>query len=307
MRTRPLAAVVVTATAAALASSALAAPAGTTVDGVVRTGTSVTASGTAVFDGVVDAVSVGGTNTDMPAAPAAGPAGVQLVDALIEPLPDAAGLRFIWKLESLPAQAPPEGTRYTWSFGVGDKTFQLQAKRTNIGSTTVLDDPAGHAAAMGESGFFQLRGNCTAEYMGTPVSSCPHIAFLSGAFNTADGTVTMDVPFGLEVAPEIAPGAVITEVQTAAMSITAAFQAGVSNANTSDFTNGWEPYFVGGNVMVATGSATANPKALQYKPTTLDGDSWTATVTSPLSHTTLYVRSCEGAAAGCTYTSAPIG
>ena len=306
MRTRPLVAAAVTATAAVLATSALAAPTGTTVTSAVREGTVVTATGTAVFDGISEAVSVGGTNTDMPGTAAAGPAGVQLKDALIAPLADGAGLRFIWKLESLPAQVPPEGTRYTWSFGVEGKTFQLQAKRSNAGSLTVLDDPAGHAGAAGKNGFFQLRGNCADNYMGAPVSNCPHIAFLSGAFNTADATVTMDVPFGLAVAPEIKPGAVLTEVQTATMSITAAFQALVSNTNTSDYTNGWNPYYAGGNVGVATGTATANPATLAYRPTTLEGEQWSGTVDRvAANHTTLYVRSCE--AATCTYTTAPLG
>ncbi|HVM26984.1 MAG TPA: hypothetical protein VM433_04835 [Mycobacteriales bacterium] len=307
MRTRPLVALVVTATAAALATSALAAPTAVTVETVSRAGTTVTAAGTAVFDGVVQAASVGGTNTDPPVAPVGGHAGVQLVDALIAPLEDGKGLRFIWQLDSLPAQVPPEGTRYTWSFGIGDKTFQLQAKRTNMGSTTVLDDAAGHAAALSKNGFFQLRGNCTDSYMGTPVASCPHIAFLTGAFDVANKQVTMDVPFGLEVAPAIAPGAVITEVQTAGMSITAAFQAGVSNANTSDVINGWNPYYAGPNVSLASGVATSNPATLQYVPATLDGQSWSGTVAAPTTRTTLFVRTCEGASSSCTYTSAPIG
>jgi hypothetical protein len=307
MRTRPLAALVATATAAALTSSALAAPVETTVDSATRTGTTVTASGTAVFDGEAPATSVGGVNTPFAAGPVGEAAGIDLVDAFIETLPDGEGLRFIWKLASLPPQAPPEGVRYTWSFGVGDKTFQLQAKRTNVVSTTTPEDPAGHLSALA-GGFFQLRGNCGTTYMEhVPLSNCPHLAFLTGAFDPATATVSMDVPFGLEVAPDIAPGAVVTEVQTANMSISAALQAGASMAQVSDFINGWQPYFVGGNVTLATGSATANPLALQYRPATLDGESWTGTVTSSLSHTTLYVRSCEGATSACTYTSAPIG
>jgi hypothetical protein len=305
MLARPLLAAVVTATAAVVATSALAAPTATTVTSAVRTGALVTASGTAVFDGATEAVSVGGTNTAMTADPAAGPAGVQLEDALIAPLEDGSGLRFIWQLESLPAQVPPEGTRYTWSFGVGDKTFQLQAKRTNLASLTVLDDAAGHAGAVAGNGFFQLRGNCVASYQGTPVSNCPHIAFLSGAFNTADATVTMDVPFGSQVAPEIQPGAVITEVQTASMSITAAFQAVASNTFISDYTNGWSPYYVGGNVAIGTGPETARSTSVRYVPATLDGEHWSGTVDRVAdNHTTLFVRSCE--AATCTYTSAPL-
>lgn len=319
MRTRPLAALVVTATAAVLAPSALAAPTGTVIETVSRTGAVVTASGTATFDGVADVASVGGTNTQFaPDAPSgggaavSGAAGIDLTDALIETMPD--GLRFTWKLAALPAQIPPEGTRYTWSFGIGDETFQLQAKRTNLASVTLPDDPAGHVGALAGSGFFQLRGNCSDNYLGLPdesptkVSGCPHLAFLEGSFDTANAAVTMTVPFGLETAPAIAPGTVLTEVVTAGMSITAGFQAGISNTLFSDFTNGWQPYYVGPNVAIGTGTATANPASVSYTPATLAADgTWTGEVAKVLAtHKKLHVRTCEGATATCTYTSVPL-
>jgi hypothetical protein len=309
MRARPLTAVVVTATAGLLASSALAAPTQTTVTEVTRDGGVVTASGTAVFDGAAPATSVGGTNTEFAQPPVAGAAGIDLKDALIETLPDGKGLRFTWKLASLPAKVPPEGTRYTWSFLVGTSTYQLQAKRTNAGSLTVLDDPAGHAAALSSGGFFQLRGNCTAEYMGTPVSNCPHVAFLEGAFNTADATVTMDVPFGTAAAPNIVPGAVILENLTANMSITAAFQAVASTTSTSDFTNGWQPYYVGGQVAIATGLPDRPATTGKFSPATLGEDgSWTGTLDKvDPKHTQLFVRTCEGAASACTFLALPLG
>ncbi len=308
MRTRPLVALVVTATAAALATSALAAPSGTTVDSVARTGTTVTASGTAAFDGVLAAGSVGGQNTDFSQPAVSGPAGVDLVDATIGPLPDGAGLRFTWELAGLPAQVPPEVARYTWAFAVGGKEYQLQAKRTNMGATTVADDVPGHAQQLGENGFFQVRGNCGP--LGGQVSnvtSCPHLAFLDGAFDPATGTVSIDLPYGTTAVPELVPGAVVSEAQVAAMSIAAGFSAGISNTQTSDFTNGWEPYYTGPSVALATGTATQNPALLQYTPARLDGDRWSGTVTAPASRTTLFVRTCEGATSACTYTAAPIG
>ena len=297
MRTRPLTALVVTASAGLLATSALAAPTGTTVEEVTQAGAVVTASGSAAFDGVSEVVSVGGTNTDFAAPPVSGGAGTDLVDAFIETLPEGAGLRFTWKLASLPAQVPPEGVRYTWSFLAGTDTFQLQAKRTNVGSLTVADDPAGHAGALAESGFFQLRGNCVADTMGAPVANCPHIAFLPGAFDTAAGTVSMDVPFDSEAAPAITSGVAIAENQTAGMSISAAFQAGVSNTATSDFINGWKPFYTGPQVALATGTATANPASGRYTPAALaDDGTWAGSTDRVLaSHKQLFVRSCEGA------------
>ena len=294
MRTRPLTALVVTAAVGLLASSALAAPTGLTVDEVTRTGDVVTAAGTAAFDGLTPATSVGGSNTAFAAPPVSGALGTDLTDALLETLPDGAGLRFTWKLASLPAQVPPEGVRYTWSFAVGTATYQLQAKRTNVGSLTVADDPAGHALAT--DGFFQLRGNCVADTMGAPVANCPHLAFLEGAFNTAEGTVTMDVPFDTEFAPAITSGAVIVENLTAGMSISAALQAGVSNTASSDFINGWKPYYAGPQVALATSTATSNASSGSYVPAVLAEDgTWTGALDKrPATHSRLFVRSCEG-------------
>ncbi|MFP5218991.1 MAG: hypothetical protein ACLGIG_04540 [Actinomycetes bacterium] len=310
MRTRPLAALVVTATAAALTSSALAAPSALTIDSATRSGSVVTAAGTAAFTGVDGPTAVGGTETPFANADVAKAYGIDLVGASIAPLEDGSGLRFVWQLSSLPPVTPPEGVRYTWSFGVGDKTFQLQAKRTNVVSTTTPEDPAGHAGALAGGGFFQLRGNCGDTYLDTvPLSNCPHLAFLEGAFDPAAATVHMDVPFGLEVAPEIAPGAVITEVQTATMSISAAPQAAASTANASEFINGWEPYYApGGNVSVAVGTEKSNPATLSYRPTSLAEGSWTGTVDRvPSAATLLFARACEGGASSCTYTSVPLG
>lgn len=306
MRTRPLTALVVTAAAGLLATSAVAAPTGLTVDDVASDGTTVTASGTAVFDGVSAATSVGGTNTDFSNPAVSGPAGTDLKDALIETLPDGEGLRFTWKLASLPAQVPPEGVRYTWSFSVGGDLYQLQAKRTNVASITLADDAPGHATSLAGDGFFQLRGNCVADYQGTPVSNCPHVAFLEGAFDPAAATVTMDVPFGAAFAPSIVPGATIVANETAGMSISAAFQAVISNTTLSDFTNGWQSYHVGPQVAVTTGIAGAKPEtASKYVPATLAEDgTWTATAPIGRSHTQLFVRACEGAV--CSYEALPL-
>lgn len=309
MRIRPLAALVVTATAGLLATSALAAPTALTVDDVVvdAAGTTATASGTAAFDGISPAASVGGTNTQFADPAVAGAAGIDLKDALIETLPEGAGLRFTWKLASLPAQVPPEGVRYTWSFAVGQDLYQLQAKRTNVASVTVPDDPAGHVTALAGGGFFQLRGNCTASYQGTPVSNCPHVAFLEGAFDTAAGTVTMDVPFGADFAPSIVPGATIVANETAGMSVSAAFQAVISNATVSDFINGWKPYFVGPQVAVTTGLDGGRPEtASRYVPAVLAEDgTWTASTPIGSQHTQLFVRACEGTV--CSYEALALG
>lgn len=309
MRTRLPIAVVATAAAGVLASSALAAPTGTTVTSVARTGTTVAAAGTAAFDGKAPATAVGGTNTPFADPAAAAAAGVDLKEGLIEVLPDGSGLRFTWKLASLPAQVPPEVARYTWAFGVGGKEYQLQAKRTNMGATTVADDVPGHVQQLSKNGFFQVRGNCgpLGGQVAT-VTSCPHLAFLEGAFDSAKGTVHVDLPFGTAAVPELVPGAVVQEAQVATMSIAAGFSAVISNTQTSDFTNGWQPYYVGKQVLVGTGLASSKTASNAVKAVLADDGTWTATVTGvPATHTKLIVRSCEGATSTCTVTESPLG
>ena len=318
MRTRLLTAAVVTVTAGALATTALAAPTSVAVTDVSRAGSTVTAAGTAVFDGVAPRTSVGGTNTEFAQAPVSGAAGTDLKDAFIETLPGGKGLRFTWKLAALPAQVPPEGVRYTWAFTIGDNQYQLQAKRTNVASVTTTEDPQGHglqAASM--ANWFQLRGACQTNYLvpENPSSGCYHLTFLEGGFDVAKGEVSMDLPWqpkdrvGRSVGPDIVPGAVLQPLETAGMSIAASFQAVISNATVSDFINGWQPYYTGGQVMIGTGTAAANPATVKYTQVPVDDDgSWAGSLDKvATTHTTLFVRACEGASAACTVTTAPIG
>lgn len=285
-----------------LAAGPAAAAPTVSITSAVRDGAAATVAGTALFPAITEAQSVQGSNTEFADKAVAGAAGIDLTDAKILPLPDDSGLRFIWQLQSLPEQVPPEGVRYTWAFKIGETQFQLQAKRTNLASITTAEDPVGHAKQATIGSYFQLRGACTASYEGTPSSGCYHLAFLDGAFDTATKTVSVDLPYGprdaigRQVAPEIKRGVVIEENVTANMSITAALQAVVGNTYTSDYTNGWDPYFAGKRVDLAVGSANAAPESLTYTaPATLTGDSFSGTVTGLTgSATTVFARACNG-------------
>ena len=275
----------------------------------VRTGAKAVVGGTAVFPTITDAVSVGGTNTNFANADVAAAAGINMTDAKIQPLADGSGLRFIWVLSSMPAEVPPEGVRYTWAFKIGETQYQLQAKRTNMGSLTTAEDPVNHAKQLAsQKPFFQLRGACVTNYEGGPSAGCYHLAFLNGAFDVANKTVSMDLPYntrdqiGRLVAPDFKPGAVLDPNETAAMSITAAFQAVVGNTTTSDFTNGWTSYYTGKRVDLAVGPANAEPEGLEFTfPATVTGDSFRGEVTGlSTGSNTVYARACSGASE-CTY------
>lgn len=215
-----------------------------------RAGNVVTFSGTAAGGADLGAQSINGLITDFQESNVGSAGQINLVDALMESTPD--GINFTWLLDNLAAPPPPEGVRYTWSFAIDDATFQLQAKTTNLGSVTLADDPAGHVTNAGAS--FQVRGNCVAEYLGTPVANCPHIGWVEGAFNTSDNTVTMFVPYGFHEA--IQPGVVVVEHQTASASVSANFQAVISNNTTGSQINAWaKPFSAGLVVYVSAASA----------------------------------------------------
>ncbi len=225
---------------AALALTSVAADGDPVAPTVSATGKTVagvtTVSGTAAA-GTPGVESVNGFVTDFAETNVSSQTGHRLTDAMISQ--DADGITFTWQVENLHAPAPPEGVRYTWSFLIGEASFQLQAKSTNVASITLADDPAGHVTNAGAS--FQVRGNCVAEYLGTPVANCPHIGWTDGAFDTANNQVTMTVPFGFHEL--IVPGAVIVENQTAGMSIAASYQAVANTSAISTFINDWsKPY-----------------------------------------------------------------
>lgn len=279
----------------------------------------VTVVGTATFPAITTPQSVVGdeainTRGDLGGSAAGDAAGLDLIDARIQPLANGSGLRFIWYVSDLPDQGiPPEIVRYTWSFKIGTRLFQLQAKSTNVASSTTLEDPVGHAQQLqGQRPFFQLRGACTTSYLGTPVQGCYHLAFLQGAVSTTANTISVDLPFntrdsiGRLVAPEFVPGAVMEDnggEGSAGMVIAASFQAVVSNTITSHYINGIDAYRIGEQLHVAVGAPGANPAGLSYTTAaTRSGDSFTATLPQgAASNAAVYVRACHGTE--CTYAS----
>lgn len=306
MRTR-LTTGAVLAAAVALAGSALAAPSLTIGSATLEDGFA-TVTGTAAFDapaaGPVDVKGAPATSGTPQAQPAFDRAGVDLQKAFVTETDK--GLVFTWKVRSLPASPPPEVTRYTWSFGIGDKTFQLQAKRSNAGSLTAIDDPQGHVTSA-QAGAFQLRGNCAATYGGTPapVSNCPHLAFLTGAFDSAKGEVRMELPYGHPKAKEVVPGAALVPVETAGMSISAAYQAAVSNTFVSTYINGWDTYHVGRTVGVGVGLADDGEPASTVQAV-LDGDDYAISFPVEGDADTAFVRACQATTCSDTV-SAPLG
>ena len=307
-RVRPLVALAI-AGAMLLPGAATAAPS-VSITGVTVTGDTGSVTGTATFDAIgaqsvvteessFQSGNVGGT-------PAGEAAGLGLTNATITPI--TGGLRFTWHLSSMPAQVPPEGVRYNWAFKIGTRIYQLQAKRTNMASVTTLEDPMGHVNQLrNQKEFFQLRGACVDNYTGTPspVAGCYHLAWLDGAFNIEQKTVTMDLPYetrdsiGRLVAPDFKPGAVLVDnggEGSAGMVIAASFQAVISNTIVSRYINGIAPYYVGPNISLGVAAPNQEPSAVDYKTqAVLNGSTFTGTVSGlSANKNTVFVRACNG-------------
>lgn len=297
--------VIAIAAAALLLLAALPAGAepGVTITSAEGNGSTATVAGTATFEVADGPIDVGGSIAGFANADAAKALGISLTGAEIEILDD--GLRFIWHVEDLPEQVPPEGIRYTWSFVAADRSYQLQAKSSNLASVTTTEDPVGHAqqAASAEP-WFQLRGACQGSYQGTGVAGCYHLAFLEGEFDAANDTVTMEMPFdtrdsiGRLVGEGFSRGVAVTANETAGASLTAALQAVVSTTATGSFLNGWDTVYTGPSVAAFAGKSgqKAPPFGAEWQPLDLDEatGAFSGTVTGlSAANDTVVVRACN--------------
>jgi hypothetical protein len=181
-----------------------------------------------------------GVGTDDPGDPPLHPEAARFgVDATSisvgQPVPGGP-VEFVIKVTQLSSQPPPEVVRYLWQFTVAGKEYWVQAKTSDLTTTTILPDDA-PGAVTHIPGSFRLRGDC--QTVGV-VATCKHLAWLSGSFDTGQDEVHIRLPLGLEVAPVIAPGAVIEPED----GMTASFQASISNASTSDTVAQEEPYTI---------------------------------------------------------------
>ncbi len=285
--------------------AALAGPAAAngqvTITEAARTGNTATVSGTVVFPEVTGPQNVGGTGTAFANPQVAQAAGIDVTSATITPID--GGLRFTIETAAMPQAVPPEVVRYLWSFHINGRSYQLQAKKTNLASTTTTEDPVSHVQqAAAQKDFFQLRGACVTSYQGTPVAGCYHLAWLNGSFDAAGGKVTMDMPFntrdqiGRLVAEDFKPGAALVEFQNAGTSIAGCFQAVVGTAGTCDYINGWNTYYIGGQVHLGVGTANTAPQDASYTvPATVTDGSFTGTI-GGMSNllSTVFVRACNG-------------
>jgi hypothetical protein len=278
-------------------------------------GSSVSVNGAAVFGGEAPVTLATDDAGDGPLhADTSRQTGVDLTGGFVsQPDPANPTLSFEWKVTNLPPPSSlPEAIRYTIPFKIntasGEKTYQLQAKYSNVASVTMADDPAGHGRAPGT--FFQLRGNCVANYQGAPLANCPHVAWLTGSFNATTDTVRIDLPLGQSYAPDIAPGAVLLPNVVATTTISASYQAVASNATTTDEALwGEEVTYTVPSTSVRLGIAPAgtNPDNVNFSKaaTVNDSGSFTGSLDAPGPGSyEVFAKACFGS--NCAVRSVPI-
>jgi hypothetical protein len=131
--------------------------------------------------------------------------GVDLLTASLSvPDPGVPELLMRWQVADLPTERMiPEAVRYTFPFKVGNVAYRVQAKFSNVA------DPESPLDSQILGAFFELRGNCTASFMGTGIARCEHLAWLSGSVDPVSSTVSIRVPLGSAAASQIVLGAEI--------------------------------------------------------------------------------------------------
>ena len=205
-------------------------------------GDALAVTGKATFRGEAPVLMAEDPAGDGPILPdQAATTGVDLVGGYIyQPDPDDPRIVLEWRVTGLPASGSlPEIIRYGFPAKTATTDYQIQAKFSNLVSTTLPDDPQGHAEHVAGTSF-QLRGDC-GPLDPVPVNSCRHLAWLDGEFDTAENAVRAYLPIGSSVAPTIVPGAVLEPNPAAfAGNVVASYQAVVSNTSTQDDAF-WDP------------------------------------------------------------------
>jgi len=168
-------------------------------------------------------------------------AGLDMVGARVfQPDPYADQLAFEFHTSDLPEPrgSVPEGVRYVWGFTTGSgptlKTYLLQAKLTNVASSTLADEQEGHVTNAGAA--FQLRGNCALISVGGVgvTNNCAHIAWLTGHLDPVRNVVRVFLPMGASYTQEISAGATLKPFDYAGGVIYVTPQAVLSQATVYD-------------------------------------------------------------------------
>ena len=229
--------------------------------------------------------------------------GVDLTGARVfQPDPEIPSLFVDWRVADLSSAPPPEAIRYTLPFRIGEATFRIQAKRSNLAGATLAEDPEGHAEHAGYS--FQLLDSCSAG----PGGGCSHVAWLTGAVDPENDLIRVKVPLG--AAPELAPGAVLERAEGSDPALTriragyeTAVEAGTPTADEAEWGND-DPEFAYRipvpEVLLGIAPAGTPESEVTFDATaTVGGGSFSGSIAAPGPGSwDVWVRACFGTNCG---------
>ncbi len=99
-----------------------------------------------------------------------------------------------------PIGSLPEGARFLWAFSVDGVSYRITAKSADIGKPDVLaNETDERVGSVSPTGHFRIEGECaTGATVGvlSPIN-CKPLAYVEGAFNPGDLTITVNVPMAL--------------------------------------------------------------------------------------------------------------
>ncbi|MDQ3991123.1 MAG: hypothetical protein M3245_02270 [Actinomycetota bacterium] len=281
-------------------------------------GSSVSVSGRALFAGEAPVVMADDVAGDAPISPEhSSDLGADLLQARIS-RPDAGypEVVFEWKAAELPALETgivPEVIRYVVTFNANDSMFRVQAKFSNVASTTAPGDPGGQATEMSRA--FQLHGNC--ETLVVISGNCQLLAWLDGSVDPASGIVRVRVPLDLAAAPQLRPGSVITPPATPANTIFAAYTVGVTTfapVSTADVAD-WAEEFsyripAGGTVSIGMATPGTDPASVAYSTPAALAENGSFSASLPAGGTgarEVFARACFGTTCSVASTTVTLG
>ena len=89
----------------------------------------------------------------------------------------------------------PENFRFLWHFNVGSKEYRLLAKAANIGKPDpVTQSGTDRIGKVDTAGHFRVEECSTDEALPVKLSVCNPIAYITGAFDVAKKTLSINVP-----------------------------------------------------------------------------------------------------------------
>ncbi|MFN2388422.1 MAG: hypothetical protein ABR575_02270 [Actinomycetota bacterium] len=95
-----------------------------------------------------------------------------------------------------PGGTLPEGFRFLWAFSVDGAVYRITAKSADVGKPDLLaGETTERVGRVDHSGHFRLESDCKQRPgVVVPLLNCKLLAYVEGAFDAAEGTISVTIP-----------------------------------------------------------------------------------------------------------------